>query len=61
MTPTDLRALAPRVLAEGPSRELDADIWDAIGLTADDEARTTDAEIDAVLFPNLSAILNSRP
>jgi hypothetical protein len=30
---TDLRALAARVLGEEPSRELDADIWDALGLT----------------------------
>ncbi len=33
MTPDDLRALAARVLGEEPSRELDADIWDALGLT----------------------------
>lgn len=33
VTPADLRALAARVVAEEPSRELDADIWDALGLT----------------------------
>jgi hypothetical protein len=33
-----LLALAERVCAEEPSRELDADIWDTTGLTDDNEA-----------------------
>lgn len=33
MASDQLRALAARVLGEEPSRELDADIWDALGLT----------------------------